>query len=237
MNVSIDRHSTARLARHAVLSAALCAALSGTAGASVLVQNTTQFNSGFAVSATDLLQTHLASTTLSNAVSREGEQGLLALTDGAFGGQGNQGGGGGAATMDASNVLTYQLDLGNGAGWDIQSISSYAGWDAYRGGQSYTVAYATVFAPTVYIDLATEFNDATGSGVGNVDTRAVISSSTGVLAQNVASLRFTFGSNLQAGYAGDREIDVLGGASVPEPSTLLLGLLALGGVVLSRRRR
>jgi hypothetical protein len=69
----------------------------------------------------------------------------------------------------------------------------------------------------------------------NVNTRSVITGSSGILATNVRSLRFQFGGDLVAGFAGYREIDVIGIASVPEPSAALLTLLSTAALL--RRRR
>jgi hypothetical protein len=225
----------ARLKRLLGLIALAASTMPTLSWASVIVTNSTQFNTGYTVSNTDLLQTDLASTASVGSFSREGEAGLSALTNGSYGTQGNQGSGnGGAATADGSNTVTYTLNSGTfGTGYTIQSVATYAGWDNFRGGQSYTLSYSTIFAPGVFIGLATEFNNAGGGG--NTNTSATITDTTGTLAQNVASLRFTFGGTLSAGYAGYREIDVFGLASglasAPEPSALLLlgtGLLGLG---------
>jgi hypothetical protein len=200
------------------------------------VTNTTQFGSGFAVSNTDLLQTNLASVTSSGNFNREGAIGLSALTDGIFGGQGNQRNGGHAATADGSNIATFFFDGGLGAGYNISAVDTYAGWDNYRGGQDYVLSYATAAAPSTYTVLASVFNNARAGG--NTNTHANIVDSSGFLATKVQSLRFEFGSNLTYGYAGYRQIDVQGVAAVPEPGTyalMLAGFAAMGFV--ARRRR
>jgi hypothetical protein len=68
-------------------------------------------------------------------------------------------------------------------------------------------------------------------------TRVRITDSTGVLATNVAAVRFTFDQPAapEAGYTGYTEIDVFGTA-VPEPASLgLAGVAAIG--LLTRRCR
>lgn len=203
------------------------------AHAGVIVSNTTQYNSGFSVSTTDLLQTHLQSSSFSgNSFTAEGAKGTNAFNNGLFGGQGNQGNGGEAAT-GALNSATFTFDRA----YNLTSIDSYAGWDAYRGGQSYDLFYATSIAPSTWILLATVFNDATGVGIGNTNTRENIVASSGFLASNVASLRFDFKNNLSQGYAGYREIDVQGSAVVPEPGNIALFGLGLAGLALFGRRK
>ena len=211
---------------------ALAAVTTSAASATVVVTNTTQ-NNVFSVSSTDLLQTSLGSAISTGNFSREGEQGLSALIDGGFGALGSFVSGNttlGAATADGSNSITYTL---NGA-FNLTSINSYAGWDAFRGGQSYTVSLAYTGAPATFIPLATVFNNATGGG--NINTMANITRSSGYLGAGVVAVKFDFASNLQFGYAGYRELDVTGSA-VPEPTTWLMLVLGLGLVGVSARRR
>ena len=204
---------TTRLIAAAATAALAAAGLTGPAHA-VVVTNTTQRDAPFAVASDDLLQTSLAGTTATGVFSREGETGVRALTDGGFGAEGSvvEGNTGlAAATADGSNSVTYTL----AGAYNLTGITTYAGWDAFRGGQSYTVSVATASAPATFTRLATEYNDAQGGG--NVDTRAVITPLSGLLAANVVAVRFDFGGDLTYGYAGYREIDVFG-ATVPEPA-------------------
>ncbi len=208
----------------------------GAANAVVIVSNTTQSNTAFAVSNTDLLQTSLAGTTATGSFSREGEVGLSALTDGSFGAVGSvvtNGPGLDAATADGTNSITYTLTGPR----NLTSIATYAGWDQYRGGQSYTVSYATAAAPTTFITLASEYNNAIGEGGGDlINTAALITRSSGFLATNVVAIKFDFNSDLQYGYAGYREIDVSGSA-VPEPDVWAMLLAGFGLIGFSLRRR
>lgn len=219
-----------RFAKFALVAAAGIGATA--AHAVVIVSNTTQ-NNVFAVSNTDLLQTSLATIQSTGTFSREGEQGLLALNNGQFGALGSviTGNPGlGAATADGSNSITYTLT----GPMNVMRINSYAGWDAFRGGQSYTVSFAYDGAPTTFVPIATVFNNATGGG--NINTLASISRSAGYLGAGVVAVKFDFGSDLQFGYAGYRELDVLG-AAVPEPASWVLLLAGFAMVGLSVRRR
>lgn len=209
------------------------ASLASASHAVVVVTNTTQLDQVFAVPTADLLTTNLTSTASTGPFVREGEVGLSALTDGSFGplGSVNSGNPGiAAATADGTNTITYTL---NGA-FNLSSIETYAGWDAFRGGQSYTVSVATAAAPSTFVSLASEYNNSYGGG--DVNTRAVITRSTGLLASNVVAVKFAFNSDLQYGYAGYRELDVIGSV-VPEPAAWVLLVAGFGLVGFAARRR
>ncbi len=215
--------------------AAVASVLASSAFADTVITSTTQFDAGYELAGTNLLQSNLASAAFDGNFSREGEIGVSAFTDGVYGGQGNQGGGGQAATADASNVATFTFDGGHGYGYNISAIDTYAAWDNYRGGQDYVVSYATAADPLTFIDLGHVYNDAKEGG--DTNTHANLVGSTDFLATNVQSVRFTFGSNLTAGYAGYREIEVQGIAAVPEPESYAMLLAGLGLVGVMMRRK
>src|SRR5450830_136255 len=192
----------------------LFAAASSHAG--VTVTNTTQYNQGYAVSNTDLLQQHLSSSSYTGNFTAENTLGTGAFTNVIYGGQGNQGNGGEAATGVGGNVATYMFD----AAYNLTSIDSYAAWDA----------------PSTWLLLASVYNNATGAGIGNTNTHANIVSGSGFLANNVAGVRFNFKDDLSFGYNGYREIDVQGSA-VPEPGSIALFGLALAGIAAFGRRQ
>lgn len=208
----------------------LAAFAASSAQATVVVTNTTQVNSGYAVSNTDLLQTHLRSSSFSGNYTVEGSNGAAAFTNGIFGNLGNPGTGE-SATGVGGNVATFNLD----GAYNLTSIDSYAGWDNYRGGQSYDVYYATLANPSTYLLLASVYNNAVSGG--NTNTRANIIDNSGFLATNVTSLRFNFSDNLAQGYNGYREIDVQGSRAVPEPGSIALLGLGLAGLAGFARRK
>lgn len=219
-----------------LLSAALCgsALATGPAQAQVTINTTQLRNDVFAVSAGDLLQTQLAGSSFTgNFTKGLATLGSAAFNNGAFGTVGFQAAGGEAALADGSNTATFTL-AGGSTGVDIGRIDSYAGWDGNRGGQAYVLSYSTAADPGAFITLATVFFNATTQG-GNTSTRVSIGSSSGLLASQVHSLRFSFSDGLDFGYAAYREIDVFAAAPVPEPASALL--MALGAAALLARRR
>lgn len=199
--------------------------------AAVQVSNTTQINQGFAVSNSDLAQTNIASIQTTGLLTNFGSAGAVVLNNGSFGGVG--GFGGDAALTGGSSSITFNFISAQ----NIGEIATYSGWDAFRGGQSYTVSYATAGDPLNFLTLASVFNNAGGSG--NVSTRAVITDTTGVLASNVASVRFAFNGNLTSGPAGYREIDIFAAqvAAVPEPTSWAMLITGFGLVGAAARRR
>jgi hypothetical protein len=213
--------------------------------ATVSVSYTDRANVGFEVSNSDLLQTNLSATSPfpnAGAFQLYGVLGVPELNNGIFGALGGPGdqhvyqsatAGSGGGFQPAGQSILYTLDGGNlGQGYDLIGISTYAGWDAFRGGQSYTVAYSTVFNVSTFIDIATVYDDFHGG-----ETEAKITSNGSPLATNVSTIRFTFNGGLDQGFAGYRELDVFGSStSVPEPTSALLmitGTIAL----LARRQR
>jgi hypothetical protein len=135
------------------------------------------------------------------------------------------------AGAPGGSQLLYQFTTPS----SIASINVLGGWqDGGRDQQSYSIWYAVASNPMEFSLLTTvSYNPtdstpvATGTG-GNgkpTATQVTITDTTGVLATDVAFLRFDF-NGTENGYSGYSEIDVL---AVPEPNTLaLLGVGAFG---------
>ena len=121
----------------------------------------------------------------------------------------------------AGSSLIYPLP-NSSAGYDLTNITVYGGWaDNGRDQQAYTVYYSSVLAPTNFIRLTSvSYNPSIASGIQSA-TRVTLTSSAGVLATNVAALKFDFSSpDSENGYCGYAGITVFGLASVIPPATL-----------------
>lgn len=122
----------------------------------------------------------------------------------------------------AGSFLIYSL-TNSANGYNLTNITVYGGWaDNGRDQQAYTVYYSTVMAPTNFISLAVvNFNPSIAGGIQSA-TRVTLTSSIGVLATNVAAVKFDFGTPAsENGYCGYAAI-ALFGAPVPvvvPPST------------------
>jgi alpha-L-rhamnosidase len=139
--------------------------------------------------------------------------------------------------------LVYTL-TGSTNGYDLTNIVVYGGWgDNGRDQQAYTVYYSTIAAPSNFSALATvNFNPSIANNLPSA-TRVSIAHSTGVLASNVAALKFDFTNpSCENGYCGYAQLAAFGRASAPLPTlpVLLLNtqpslanMLAGGGVTFS----
>lgn len=196
------------------------------------------FTPTFTPSAADLINATLPSAQSGN-FSEEGSGGAGVLTNGVFGtiSGGNPGVNTLFATAGTGEQVTYSLNLAaSPQGYRITGIDTYGGWnDNGRDQQLYTVAFSTVANPGSFIDY-TSVNFNPTAGGDPTATQVRITDTTGVLADNVAAVRFTFDQPgaPENGYTGYTEIDVFG-APVPEPAGL--GALALGAAALFARRR
>lgn len=137
-------------------------------------------------------------------------------------------------------ITTYTLNTTvNTFGYDITAIQAYSAWDQVRNGHSYELFYALVGAPTTYLALGTAVT-ASSQSPASVITRTADSVTGTSLLSGVSSIRFVHatggGVDTNPGTGTVyRELDVEGFASIPEPTTSVLGLCA--SLLLFRRRR
>ncbi len=198
-----------------------CAALScaGQLHATLFILTESQSGSGntFPVSNTDLLQTSLSSFTInSGAFGGFGGGTAAVLFNGVHGASGPAFDGQNSAPSPNSQI-TFSLDLvASPLGYDLTQLDSIASWDAGRDGQEYAVEYSTVSAPGTFLSLANvpQFNPS--QPFSDAHTRVRLTDTSGVLAANVANLRYTF-TSFESGGTAYRELDVIGTPSVPEP--------------------
>jgi hypothetical protein len=111
----------------------------------------------------------------------------------------------------AGSLVTYTL-TGFAAGYTLTNITVYGGWkDAGRDQQAYTVSYSKVAAPATFISLGTvNYNPANPAAVQSA-TRATLRAANGVLATNVAAVKFNFTTPAsENGYCGYAEISLYG---------------------------
>jgi hypothetical protein len=143
---------------------------------------------------------------------------------------------------DPSTTLTYTLNTdpltgGSAAGYDITGVNVFAGWRDLTydfNDQNWTLQVATVANP-IFTDVKAVTYDADTSTTRS--SLVSLTDSTGKLATGVTGVRFFVEKQNSMGIVF-REIDVIGAATVPEPSTIaLLGIASLAGLVAVRRRR
>ena len=115
----------------------------------------------------------------------------------------------------------------------VGSIDTFSLWsDGGRINQDYVVSYSTDNG-TTFTPLATVQYDPSAGGIAKVSIST--DDPSGILASNVTDVEFNFNTGVlhpQNGFVGYSELSING---VPEPTSL--GLLALGGLGLLRRRR
>ena len=121
----------------------------------------------------------------------------------------------GTAAGGAGQSVTYTLG-GSVNGYSLTNISVYGGWgDAGRDQQAYTIYYSKKSAPATFIQLGSvNYNPANPAGVQSA-TRATLTPASGVLATNVAAVKFDFTTPApENGYCGYSEIGIYGMSTV-----------------------
>lgn len=150
----------------------------------------------------------------------------------------------------ATPFAVYTLDLSvNTYGYDITSIQSFAGWTGERIWQSVEIKYALV-GEAITSDLSHTLGTFTykPDGLDNANWNAsklTIEDNFGaVMLTGVSAIQINFVTNGYDGgdagktnYTAYKEISVVGTASVPEPSTVLLTGVAAAGLLLRFRRK
>lgn len=111
----------------------------------------------------------------------------------------------------AGSSITYLL-TGSKTGYDLTSVTTCGGWvNAGRDQQAYTVYYSTVAAPELFIRLASvNFNPENPEDAPSA-TRLTLKPANGVLAKNVAAVKFDFTNpSAENGYCGYSQIILSG---------------------------
>ena len=178
----------------------------------------------------DLLETSVATFS--------GENAAALVRNGAFADtfNGNTVSGPFPAQIWGQAVTTYDFDLTtNTLGYDITMIQAYSAWND-RASQSYRIFYAQVGSPSTFLQLGGDI--VSTNEACSIITRSEDSVSGTAILSNVSSIRFVQfdgpGVNDGTGTVY-RELDVVGFATIPEPTTSVLGLGA--AILLLYRRR
>lgn len=177
----------------------------------------------------DLLQTSLLS------VSGEGPGNVRNGTTGTAG----ENAGANPASIWGQTTTTYTLNTVTATlGYDIHAINIFSGWNDDRADQSYRIFYSLV-GSAAFIQLG---GDITAGPAGNVQgstlTRTFDTSGAAILS-GVDAIQFVqFDGPAQFDGTGTvyREFDVIGAATtIPEPTTAVMGFLALAALATRRR--
>lgn len=220
--------------------AAISIWISANAHAAVTVAITTQAANGnphsgtISASSSDLLQTQgtLAGSAATRNLPANLTNGIIATTTG------NSSADRGAFGAGAGNFVEYDLNISvNTLGYDITSIASISHWSDARAGQAYTVLIRKV-GESSFTSLYT----LSGQSASNVVHEVLLTNSGGgtltegaVVASGIDGIRFEFANAPSTTWAGYREIDVFGSATIPEPSVSIL--IGLAGLFLMMHRR
>jgi signal transduction histidine kinase len=118
----------------------------------------------------------------------------------------------------AGSSVTYTL-AGTGSGYTLTNITVYGGWsDHGRDQQAYTVYFSTVSAPDLFLPLCViNYNPSAPDNVQSA-TRVSLRPANGVLARNVAAVKFDFTNPASKnGFSGYSQIVLSGYGSAALP--------------------
>jgi len=115
----------------------------------------------------------------------------------------------------AGSSLIYPLPA-SANGYNLTNITVYGGWqDNGRDAQAYTVSYSTVINPAAFTVLTpVSYNPSVAGGVASANRVVLDDSAGGIIAANVAAVKFDFTSpGSENGYVGYGAITVEGVAA------------------------
>ena len=208
-----------RMLRNIGLFAGLCALLSGlpSATASIVQSNSTSSASQtqFPCSTVDLInngQATLSSRVDANYVSFNGSS-TATLNDGALGA---------ASTvttvamdLDGTWLSTFYLNTNTAmSGYTITNISTYCGWIGDRACQKYEL-FLSFAGSENFVSYGTYSVTASGSSM------IQLTATSGIIAMNVAAIRFSFLMPDNGSAPTYREVDVFGYPTTSQPSGTL----------------
>ena len=196
----------------------------------------TPFTGNLAPRANDLLQTSLASVSSSGNFTIEGTGGIPALANGTFSITGVPENNPDLATGENNAFITANLNISvNTLGYDISSIVGYGGWnDQGRDRQLYNI-YVSFVGDASFLLLGGVNHDTVGANTTPAASRVEFTPGTPIT--GVDSIRIEFLPGQENNFAGYGEFDVIGVASVPEPSTAMLLLGGFSAAAATRRTR
>jgi hypothetical protein len=225
--------------KNSIIAALAAFTLAGPASAAVVATAVVGASGTFAVSSSDLADASQTGTSasLSTGTAVFGSAVGKVIDGGVynFSGVNNT-----AETLTPDVGSTLTLNLATSLyGWNLSSIVVLTGvgpidqWE--RSDHSYTIALSTdgtnFGTPFINVNNTTTASQAFGGEV----QMTIADNESAPLGTGIKAVRFVFANATGPGENMYREIDVLGAASVPEPSAALLG--GLGMLALLRRRR
>ncbi len=223
--------------KNSIIAALAAFTIAGPASAAVVATAATGANGFFAVSSTDLADASQSGTVSFSGSAVFGSAAAKVIDGGVYN-PGTPQMTLESLTPSVGSTLILNLATSSLYGWNLNSIVVLTGVGDLQPGRSdhgYTIALSTdgTTFGTPFINV----NDATVSASTGGEVRMTIADDASApLGTGIKAVRFVFANVVGAETESMfREIDVLGVASVPEPSAALLG--GLGMLALLRRRR